>query len=272
MTNVQIAAVLVLAGVALGALWVVRRRHRAFRIDQLILWYAAKLMVRILWRARQPAKWPIGRGQGAVVVCNHRSSIDPFFLQTACDRPMRWMVAREYCETKIVGWFLRVCNVIPVGRGGIDTAATKTAIRCASEGGIVGMLPEGRINTTEAFMLPVRPGAVLVALRARVPILPCYIEGSPYRGTVISPLVTRANVRVVYGNLIDLSEYHGRESESGLVGDLMRRIVKEIASLAGRADFEPQLAGRKWKSDEAVEAGKKELANGEPTSETSQDH
>jgi 1-acyl-sn-glycerol-3-phosphate acyltransferase len=251
MSNLQLAAVVVPIVLVLGLLWLVRIRHRSYTIPQLLLWYTAKLLVRFLWGAEQPKRWPIPQGQGAIVVCNHRSSVDPFFIQTMADRPIRWMVAREYCQHRLLGIFLRTCEVIPVGRGGIDTAATKIALRCASAGGLVGMLPEGRINKSDQFMLPVRPGAVMIALRARVPILPCYIEGSPYDGnSVTSPLFTRARVRVVLGELFDLSPYYGRESEEGLAGELTLQIVRQIARLAGLEDFEPTLAGRQWKPRE----------------------
>ena len=97
------------------------------------------------------------------------------------DRPRitHWMVAREYCESWPLSWFFRTVEAILTGRGGVDTKAVKQAIRYASEGGLVGMLPEGRINTTDAFLLPGRPGAALVALKARVPVIPVYIEGAP---------------------------------------------------------------------------------------------
>jgi 1-acyl-sn-glycerol-3-phosphate acyltransferase len=249
MAEILTTALIVLMIAAMVALWIVRRRHREFTVSQLILWYLAKLLVRGLWRAKQP-RWPMPPGQGVVVVCNHRSSVDPFFIQTIVDRPMRWMVAREYVEHRALRWFLRTCNVIPVGRGGVDTAATKAAIRFAAEGGWVGMLPEGRINRSHDFMLSVRPGAVLVALRARVPILPCYIEGSPYGGTAISPLRMRARVRVVFGQLFDLSPFYDRVDEPGLAGELILQVVKQIAALAGRSDFQPVLAGRRWKPAE----------------------
>jgi 1-acyl-sn-glycerol-3-phosphate acyltransferase len=160
---------------------------------------------------------------------------------------MRWMVAGEYFRHWAFGPFLRTCGAIPVGRGGVDTAATKAAIRFAASGGWVGMLPEGRLNRTDEFMLPVRPGAVLVALRARVPILPCYIEGAPDSESVTGPLRMRARVRVYFGELFDLSTYYGHETEPELLGELTIRATKRIAALAGRTDFEPQLAGRRWK-------------------------
>lgn len=232
-----------------ASLLVARWRHPRMTVWQLVLWYTAKVLVRWLWRAKLPARLPLDPGQGAVIICNHRSSIDPFFLQTLADWPLHFMVAREYCEHWALGFLLRSCEVIPVNRGGIDTASTRAALRYTSQGQTVGMLPEGRINTGDDFMLPVRPGAILVALKSRVPILPCYLEGVPYRGTALSPFFMPARVRVAIGNLIDLSAYYGREEEEGLVGELTLKVVSEIARLAGREDFQPRLAGRKWKPD-----------------------
>lgn len=247
MSQPQMIFVLVIAALAIAAFGLVCRRHRRLTPWQVVLWYFAKFMVRFLWRAKQPTHFPLRPGEGAVIVCNHRSSIDPFFIQTMADWPLHFMVAREYCQAWGLGFLLRSCEVIPTGRAGIDTAATKAALRYTSSGNTVGMLPEGRINTTEEFMLPVRPGAVLVALKSRVPILPCYLEGVPYRGTAWSPMFMFAHVRVVIGELIDLSEYYGREGEEGLIGELSLKVVRQIAHLAGRDDFEPKLAGRNWK-------------------------
>ncbi|MGA7966757.1 MAG: lysophospholipid acyltransferase family protein, partial [Gammaproteobacteria bacterium] len=144
----------------------------------------------------------------------------------------------------------KIAQVIPVNRGGIDTASTKGAIRIVTEGGMVGMLPEGRINTSDQFMGPVRPGAIVVALKGQAPVIPCYIENSPYRGTAWSPFLMRARTRVRYGDPIDLSAYYGQEKDTEVVRKLLIQCVRAIAQLAGREDFTPQLAGRRWKPDD----------------------
>jgi 1-acyl-sn-glycerol-3-phosphate acyltransferase len=238
---------LAVAALAVALLIVIAFVRSPFTPAQTLLFVLALLLVRLLWRAKLPGWLPLEPDQGAVVVSNHRSSIDPFFIQVCSDRPVHFMVAREYCEHPAFRWFLKTCGVIPVRRGGVDTASTKAAIRIAAENGLVGMLPEGRINMSQDFMLPVRPGAVLVALKAGVPILPCYIEGSPYNGTPWSPLLMAARVRVVFGKPMDLEDFRDRTDEEGLVAELMVRVAKEIADLAGRHDFQPQLAGRRWR-------------------------
>ena len=220
-----------------------RSRYNPF---QYLLWRLARVLTRLQWRASSASRFPLPDERGGVIVCNHRSSVDPFFLQTTLHRKAHWLVAKEYVEHPALSWFLKACEVIPVRRGGIDTAATKLAIRLASAGGLIGMLPEGRINRTDEFMLPIRPGAALIALKARVPIVPCYIEGSPFAGTVWSPFLMTARVRVHFGQPLELTEYFERENEEGIAEEIILRAVRRIAELANRIDFEPVLAGRKW--------------------------
>jgi 1-acyl-sn-glycerol-3-phosphate acyltransferase len=214
---------------------------------QCVLWSVAFVLCKFLWRTRWPGWLPLAEGQGAVVVCNHRSSVDPFFVQTSTNRKVHWLVAREFCEHPAFRWFLSSCEVIPVNRGGVDTAATKAAIRYVAEGGMIGMLPEGRINMTDEFMLPARPGAALIALRAKAVVLPCYIHGAPYRRYPWSPLFMPARVEVRFGQPVDLSDLFEREGDTDVVQTAMLRILRALADTAGRPDFQPQLAGRNWK-------------------------
>jgi 1-acyl-sn-glycerol-3-phosphate acyltransferase len=231
----------------LAVFWFIRVvRATRYTASQTFFWLLARYLVRCLWRTEIPDPFPLGTQGNGVVICNHRSSIDPFFVQVSVRRVIHWMVAREYCEHRVFGFFLRIAEVIPVNRGGVDTASTKAAIRIVSQGGVVGMLPEGRINTSDEFMGPVRPGAILVALKAHAPIIPCYIEGAPYGGTPWSPFLMRARARVRYGQPIDLSPYYGREKEGEVVRELLVRCVGAIAELAGCSGFQPRVAGRQW--------------------------
>ena len=254
-TQLAILCLVALAALALVA-FVIWWRRSPLTLTQTLMWSVNYLITRLLWGTRIEGTVQVSSGQGAIIVANHRSSIDPSFVQICVRRVVYWMVAREYCEAPIIGGLLRAFQVIPVGRGGIDTAATKLAIRRAQEGGLVGMFPEGRINETEQLLLPGRPGAALVALRARVPIIPVFITGSPYDGTPVGPLFMPAKVRVKIGKAIDLSEYFGREKEEGVTWEITKRVMREMARLAGDSDFEPQLAGRRWKpgNDEEVAA------------------
>ncbi len=247
-TSIWIAVgVLSVVGLALAAWFLTTYFRSSMKLTQVPIYIWIRTTARILWGARVSGPMPIPRGQGAVIVCNHRSSADPGFIAMTVDRVVHWMVAREYCEHKAFGWFLRAVESIPVGRGGVDTAATKMAIRFAEEGDLVGIFPEGRINTTDELLLPGRPGAALIALKARVPIVPCYISGSPYNGSALGCLFMRAKVRLQVGQPIDISEYYGRESDRAVLEELTQRFMAQIAELAGQPEFRPKLAGRFYK-------------------------
>jgi 1-acyl-sn-glycerol-3-phosphate acyltransferase len=206
------------------------------------------LLTRVLWRATVHGRLPIASGQGAVIVSNHISGVDPLFIALATNRPVHWMVAKEYHNHWAAGWAFRILQAIPVSRGGIDTAATKLAIRYAAGGELVGLFPEGRVNMTDALLLPGRPGAALIALKARVPVVPCYVAGSPYDGTPFGSFLMTAKTTVRIGEAIDLSPYYDQANERGVQEELTRRFLIEIARLAGVEDYEPKIAGRHWKT------------------------
>jgi 1-acyl-sn-glycerol-3-phosphate acyltransferase len=245
-TNVLAACVLACAGSLLVAWSAVRLRHLGYSFAQTPFFAWNLLMTRVVWRAEIVGSIPVEPGQGAVFVCNHRGSLDPSFVALAAGRLVHWMIAKEYWASPLLGWFFRTVEAIPVGRGGVDTAATKLAIRYAREGGWVGLFPEGRINTTDQLMLPGRPGVALIALKARVPVIPCYISGSPYDGTPMGCLLMTAKTRLVVGKAIDLSEYFDRENGKETLEELTRRFLIEIARLAGVENYQPRLAGPRW--------------------------
>lgn len=237
--------------VAALAAWLARGIRRShYGRPQFFIYLLGDWLARILWRANVVGRLPETKGAGAIIVCNHRSPFDPAVIQLATDRVVHWMVAREYCESRLTGWFLRLMEVIPTGRSGIDTASTKAAIRYAERGGLVGMFPEGRLNATDQLLLPGRPGVALVALKSRVPVIPCYISGSPVARTVVGSLFVPARARLVIGQPIDLSPYFDRPRDRAVLEDLTRRMLNEIARLAGQPDYPIALAGRHWKPEE----------------------
>lgn len=236
---------------ALWAAWVAMVLYRRpLNPGQNFVLFMDRLITSMFWRTTSPPL-VLPPDRGAVVVCNHRSSVDPFFVQRATSRPIYWMVAKEFVEHPAFAWFLRTCAVIPVGRGGIDTAATKAAMRHLRDGRVVGMFPEGRINMSDKTLLPGRPGAAMVAIKERCCIVACYIEGAPYRKVAWSPLMMPARVKVRFGEVIDAAYYASRiadgEDDQAVTNELLLRLMKELAILAGHSEFEPQLAGKNWK-------------------------
>ncbi len=119
-----------LAFAALAALaawlarWFVKQRRRLQLGWMQSFWYGVNYLVcRILWRARINQPLPVASDAGAVVVANHRSSVDPCFIEISTNRVVHWMVAKEFFAYPGLGRFLRLAESIPTSRGGIDTQA-----------------------------------------------------------------------------------------------------------------------------------------------------
>lgn len=228
-----------------------RGRYSLFQLPFVGVMY---MLARLLWRVRVVRPLRLPYGQGAVLVCNHRSSLDPVMLHAGVDRMVHWMVAKEYADHRWFRYYLDTAQVISTRRSGVDTSATRQAIRLAEEGGLVGMFPEGRINMTdEKLFMPVRPGAAMIAIRANVPVIPCFIKGAPFAGTPLSPLRMTARVALHFGDPIYPSEINGKEDDNTTARELIRQAMLQVARMAGEEDYDVQLAGRKWRpSDEEV--------------------
>lgn len=239
---IEILAAVVLRGI------IRFRRHTRYTWPQAPIYLLNLVYTRVVWRATVEGKLPVEGG--AVIVSNHSSGIDPCFTQLATDRIVHWMVAREYTSNPLLAWAFRITESIPVNRGGVDTAGTKMAIRYARQGDLVGLFPEGRINQTDALLLPGRPGAALIALKTRVPVIPCYIRGAPYDGTAYGSFLMTAKTHVVIGKPIDLSAYYDLEERGEnhrqAQAEVTKIFLREIAKLAGVEDWPVELAGRRW--------------------------
>lgn len=221
-----------------------------YNIHQTFYALINRCVVRFLWRGSEPPELPVPRDQGVVLFSNHRSSVDPCFIQVSANRIVHWLVAEDFKSRPFIKMALEYLQVIEVKRNGQDTAAMKKAIRYVKEGRAVGIFPEGRINMSDEFMMPILAGAVIIALKGRVPIVPVYIEGSPYGGSALSPFFMRAKVTVRYGKPIDLSKYYGSKDLRNAMGEIAIQCAKEVAKLAGHLEFEPQLAGKNWRPGE----------------------
>lgn len=232
-----------------------------------LLYLPAYLLTRLLWRVHFTNQAPEQIRGGAVLAANHRSSIDPMFIQLAAGRRVHWMVAKEYCQNLAFGPILRALQVIPTNRTGTDINSTKIALKYAGQNSLVGMFPEGRINITAKPLLPVRAGAAMVAVKAGVPIIPIYIQGSPYleRFSVISPFLMPARVSVTFGKPIfpnppstptqaveppsetesvdsELADFEGRRdnrrSVQNQAAELIGAWARAMVDLAGAPEFD----------------------------------
>jgi 1-acyl-sn-glycerol-3-phosphate acyltransferase len=153
-------------------------------------------VIRAVWRLEVDgaARVPVAP---VIVVANHDSLSDPFFLGAAVDRPLRFLAKRELWRNGVVGWILDGLGGIPVDRQRGDVGAVAAAAQALDRGAAVAIFPQGTVlgPPDRAW----QRGAARLALTTGVPILPVAIVGAD---AVLRPgtrLPRRARVRVVIG-------------------------------------------------------------------------
>jgi 1-acyl-sn-glycerol-3-phosphate acyltransferase len=156
-------------------------------------------VLRVVWRLDVQGAGRIPSGP-VIVVANHDSLSDPFFLGAAIDRPLRFLAKSELWSNRFVGRLLDALGGIPVERRRGDVGAVAAAARALDGGGVVAIFPQGTV-VGEADR-PWQRGAARLALTTGAPLVPVAIVGAI---DVLRPgtrLPRRARVRVVVGEPI----------------------------------------------------------------------
>ncbi len=211
------------------------------------LYVVERLYVGNVFRWRASGRCPFPSTGPAIVIANHRSPVDPLMiwmnhhLGPAGRKPIRkigFLMAREYYDQPgFIGWICRVMEAIPLERDGKDISGTRAALRRLRDGKILGIFPEGGINT-ETRLRRADVGVAWLALSSRAPVFPVFIHGAPQAEDMVSPFYTFCRVRVVYGEPVDLSEYYGRRKTQEVLREVTDRLMGELARLGG-VEFTP---------------------------------
>ena len=116
---------------------------------------------------------------GVVLALNHFSWLDPPAFGAACPRNIRYMAKIELHEVKLIGPWIRSYGTFSVRRGESDREAVRLMRQCVQDGEALGLFVEG---TRQRTGVPgdVQPGAAMVALQERVPIVPAAVHGTQF--------------------------------------------------------------------------------------------
>jgi len=114
-----------------------------------------------------------------LVASNHLSNADPIILEAAFPRPLFFVGKSELFRNPFFRWVLHRFGGIPVERGTPDRAAIRRARAVLEQGIALGIYPEGVRSRTVALLKGL-PGAGLIALQSRAPVLPVAIYGTEF--------------------------------------------------------------------------------------------
>ena len=121
----------------------------------------------------------IEHGKPYIFAANHQSQFDIFVLQGFLGFDFRWLAKKELFKVPVFGYAMRLAGYIPVDRShgrqalkSLDEAAERIAA-----GVSVVIFPEGT-RSMDGNLLPFKPGAMVLAIKAGVPVVPVAIVGT----------------------------------------------------------------------------------------------
>lgn len=130
-----------------------------------------------------------------LVLGNHTSVWDPFFLNSLVDAPIHYVVSDSQFRDRLVSFGLGLVGSIPKTKVLSDLETVKNIVRIKAKGGIIGVFPEGQ-SSWDGHTLPIIPSTAKLVKSLKVPVIVAKIEGAYFSRPRWSHLPRRGKVTV----------------------------------------------------------------------------
>ena len=179
-----------------------------------------KVLVIIVYRPKIKGKENLKGIEGALICPNHVHALDSAVIVLMNKRIIRVLAKESLFRFKILKWLAGIFGVYPVRDGKKSMESMKISLKLLKNKELLLIFPEGTRNGMAKGVKP-KEGAIKLAMRADVPIIPVGIKGS---------FKAFSKVKVNIGEPIYYSEYkkeiNNKELLEELTQDLMNKIVE----------------------------------------------
>jgi 1-acyl-sn-glycerol-3-phosphate acyltransferase len=170
----------------------------------------------------------------AILAANHRSFMDSVFLALVVDRPVSFLAKAEYFDRRRTAWIFRSTGQIPLRRGSPAGArrAFDAALGVLSEGGVVGVYPEGT-RSRDGMLHRGNLGPARLAANSGAPIVPVGLVGTD----AIQPPDQRLprvgkQVAIHFGSPLRVDPHDAKQRTH--LRDVTNVMMADIAELCGQ--------------------------------------
>lgn len=173
------------------------------------------------------------RPGGFVLASSHISHMEPLLASLHTRRQVHWMSRVEFYKYGFGRLLLKAVDAFPVNRQKPAPSTLKTAISHAAAGRVVGICPEGGVKIGHESALrggPIRHGALFIAQRTGVPIVPVAMAGTRALSKVGPWLpARRGKVWIAVGEPIDAPSATGdRRANRRETAEQLRRAYQAL--------------------------------------------
>jgi 1-acyl-sn-glycerol-3-phosphate acyltransferase len=209
-----------------------------------LYWVMKNLIIgpwlRVLFRPWIEGSENIAKDGPAILVSNHVSFSDSFFLALVVPRHIPFLAKSEYFTGRgIKGWLIKSffagVGQVPIDRSGgrASEAALRTAQRILGKGELLGIYPEGT-RSPNGTLFRGRTGVARMALESKVVIIPVAMintfEIQP--PGAIKPSLGRVGIRL--GVPMDFAKYYGQEEDRFILRSVTDEVMYAVQTLSGQ--------------------------------------
>jgi len=140
-----------------------------------VLWF----VIRLFYPLRVRGLENVPRRGGVLLISNHVSFVDWLLLTVAADRPVRFLIGKEFYEPPWLKPFVRVARVIPIPSAIRPREVVLALRRCGDavrNGDVVCVFAEGGITRTGRLM-PFQRGFEKIMRGVDAPVVPVALDG-----------------------------------------------------------------------------------------------
>jgi acyl-[acyl-carrier-protein]-phospholipid O-acyltransferase/long-chain-fatty-acid--[acyl-carrier-protein] ligase len=221
--NMQIMLVISSVLVIYSTLWAVTL------LPEALMRLGFILLTKTFYRLRVYGETNIPKEGAALLVCNHMSVIDAFFLLATVGRRIRFIMKKSHYDRWWIKPLARLAGAIPVASDS-DPRTLLRSMRDASkfldQGELVCIFPEGQTSRT-GMILPFHRGAELLLKGRNCPIIPIFLDR--VWGSIFSYERGRYYTKSPQGILKPVTVTYGEALDSKATIDEMRRAVMSLS-------------------------------------------
>jgi acyl-[acyl-carrier-protein]-phospholipid O-acyltransferase/long-chain-fatty-acid--[acyl-carrier-protein] ligase len=196
-------------------------------------------LVRTFYRIRSIDSHHVPAKGGVLLLPNHVTWADAFFITAASPRPVRFVMDASFMNHPAVGAFCRLFDTVPIALGK-PREAIRAATDALAQGDVVCLFPEGQLTRTGTLQ-ELQRGAELIARQAGVPVIPVWLDGA--WGSIFSfernrffrkwPYRIPYGMGIAFGEPLDLTN---------LDGAMLRRCLLDaaVSAMHSRLDSWPR--------------------------------
>jgi 1-acyl-sn-glycerol-3-phosphate acyltransferase len=184
---------------------------------------------KIFWRIKFTGTENIPRDKGGLlVVANHQTYLDPFWISLPIKRDLRYMAWDRAFEWFFIGYLIRRLGAFPVNTQFGSRKSYRQAVRFLTEGKTLIIFPEAAREFADGRLLPFKTGAAKMAFESKAAVLPVTVRGANRVWARGMKFPRPRKIEIIYHPVLSAEEISGFSTP-----ELVTEKFKEIIGQGG---------------------------------------